>query len=46
MVINWVFENLHLCVITGYYQKKFDNLIDTQLFDIDIDIDNHNLALI
>jgi len=37
MIINWLFDNLHLCIIVGYYSKSVSNLTNTDFFII---IDN------
>jgi hypothetical protein len=35
MIIQWLFHNLPLHIIDGYYSKHYDNLSNTQFFDID-----------
>jgi hypothetical protein len=37
MIINWLFDNLPLCIIFGYYPKNVNNLTNTDFLII---IDN------
>lgn len=38
MICIWIFENLvPLCITDSYYPNFFDNLLDTQFMDMDID---------
>ncbi len=38
MICIWLFENLvPLCITDSYYPNFFDNLLDTQFMDMDID---------
>jgi hypothetical protein len=38
MICIWLFENLvPLCITDSYYPNFFDDLLDTQFFDIGID---------
>jgi hypothetical protein len=39
MICIWLFENLvRLFITDSYYPNFFDNLLDTPVFDFDIDI--------